>query len=102
MFAQETLLETSGGFYFLADDRSVIIVTALQRLLKIVPITASGFADLIWNFVDAIRSSRAATTEARREVERQKGLVSVAKKPVSDAFSDAPSLQEPLVVTNKR
>lgn len=78
-FKQKALWETGGGSSFSADDRSAI-GTALQRLSRTVLTSGAAFTDVIRSFIDDIELSRAATTEADREVERKKVPVSVAKK----------------------
>lgn len=98
---EETYWETGVGSSFSAEDRSVI-ATALQRLLQTFTTSCSEFADIIRSFVDDIESSRAAATEARREVEQQKGLVYIAKKSASAAFNNVAGLRERVAFLDNR
>lgn len=101
IFVKEALLETGRGFFLSANDR-LVIDTAFHRLAKTVPRSGSEFADLIRSFVDDIKWWRAATTEARKEVKRQKALVFVSKKSAKFAHTDLGNLREQVAVSDKR
>lgn len=75
---------------------------SLQRLTKTVLTLAVALADLRQDFADYIETPWAATTEARKEVERQKKSVAAPKNSASAALSYVAGSRERVAVSNKR
>lgn len=66
---------------FTTDDCSAI-ATASARLSKRASTSGLEFVNLVKDLVDELESSRAATAKAKKEILRQKRLVSEAVKVV--------------------
>lgn len=92
-FVQKGLWEGDCGSPFTADDLFVIVL-ALARLSKTAPTSGSDSANLVNRLVDELEGSPAPSATRKKEVERQKELVSEARKAKKDAFNDFASLNE--------
>lgn len=101
IFTQGALWVGNEGSSFTASDRSAI-VTALARLSKKVTTSGSEFANLVKDLLDELEASDAATAERGREVRRQKGLVSIAKRSANNILNDVASLRRWVTIASTR
>lgn len=101
IFVQEALWKTGGGSFFTAGDRPVL-ATALVWLSNKVQISGSELVDGVHGLANDVKASHAGSSKAKKEVEWQKGLVSIAQKSASSAPNSVVSLGERIAVSGTR
>lgn len=93
------LWEEVGECSFSADEHLVIFPT-LARFSKIVRTAGSKFADHVNGLFDEFEASHVAVPNAEKNVEQQKGLVSIAERSASMALNDVDCYRECVAVTS--
>lgn len=88
-------------FFLFSNDRS-IIVTHLQQLSDIVPISDVESADLIQGLVVDVKASPTSARESHHELELQDSFVFAAKNFASDALNDIGGFRERPVGLSRR